>query len=101
MRVTVRVQSLQSGQHNQLVVVNILDANENAIYDSNVVGENIDFVLGYRDKMEVGPFTITIPRNAPRGTYTVLAGYREYPWEPLIAFRGATWAPPVKKIRIK
>ena len=101
LNVTVTVQSLQRGDHHQLVVVNLLDDDGNAIYDSHVVGEDIDFVLGHRGTKEVGPFQITIPRSVRPGSYIVMVGYREYPWEPLIAFQGDKWNPPETRINIR
>lgn len=100
-RVTVEVQNLQPGQRQQLVVLNILDSKEKAIFDSNLVKQNIDFVIGPNEKRTVGPFTFKIPSGTPRGTYTLLVGYREYPWEPLLQFQGAPWCPPVRTITIE
>ena len=101
LKISAKVQSLQTGEHHQLVVLNILDSNEKAIYDSHAVKEDIDFVMRYRQTRIVGPFTVTIPSNTRPGAYTVLVGYREYPWDPLIAFQGAKWCPPVKNIRVR
>jgi len=100
-RVRVEVQNLQRSEHHQLVVLNILDSAGKTIYDSHTVGQDIDFFIGYNNKKIVGPFTWTVPRNIQPGTYTLLVGYREHPWEPLIAFQGASWCLPVKAIFIK
>lgn len=100
-KVTVEVQSLQRGKHHQLVVVNILDSDGKAIYDSHSEDEDIDFVIGYRERKTVGPFFFKVPHNTRPGTYKIFTGYREYPWEPLITFQGDKWNPPVKKIIIK
>lgn len=98
--VTVKVLNLQRGQHRQLVVVNIVDSRGKAIYDSHQTGEDIDFVIGYREQKIVGPFTVRIPTSASRGTYYVLVGYREHPWDPLIQFRGTPSQPPVTRISV-
>ena len=101
LQVTVTVRNLEPGQHHQMVVLNLIDADEEAIYDSHKLDEDIDFVIEKDQTKGVGPFEIKIPGGAKPGLYTLLVGYREYPWEPLIAFQGATWCPPVGTIRIR
>lgn len=101
LKVTVMVESFQSGQHHQLVALNIISLDKNTIYDSHKMGTDIGFVIGSRERKTVGPFVVRIPSNARPGRYYVLAGYRQYPWEPLIAFRGTDWAPPQEIIRIR
>ena len=99
-RVNVEVQNLHGNRRHQLVVLNILDATEKAIYDSNLVKQNIEFLIGPGERRTVGPFTFKIPGGVPPGRYNLLVGYREYPWDPLIEFRGAKWCPPVRTIAI-
>ena len=66
-----------------------------------MTGEDRDFVIGPGEKKTVGPFRIRIPNDASRGRYHVLVGYREFPWEPLIEFKGTAWAPPEKIIKVR
>ena len=100
-RVWVEVESYQSGQRHHLVVLNILDKNERAIYDSHEVDEDIDFVIKRNERKRVGPFRFQWPLNTRRGTYSLLVGYRAYPWEPLLEFQGASWCPPVATVSVR
>ena len=101
LQVRIEVQNLQRGQHRQLVVLNILDSAGKTVYDSHPIGKDIEFSIGYNEKKVVGPFAWTVPSNLQPGTYTVLIGYREQPWDPLISFKGASWCPPEKTITIR
>ena len=98
--VKVEVQNLQGSQRHQLLALNIIDAAEKPIYDSNLVKQNIEFVIGPGERKTIGPFTFKIPSSVTPGTYNLLVGYREYPWDPLIEFKGAKWCPPIRTIRI-
>lgn len=99
-QVWVEVQNVQRSERRQLVVLNLLDG-ERAVYDSHERKQDIDITLKAGERRAAGPFRITLPTSLRRGSYTLLAGYREYPWEPLIAFQGASWCPPQHAIHVQ
>ena len=91
-----------------LVVLNILHG-EKTVYDSHKGkkssshkgDECLDTWIKPGSQQTIGPFTYEIPDNAEIGTYHVLAGLRDYPWEPLIVFRGARWCPPETTFEVR
>lgn len=100
-QVWVKVQSFQRGQKHHLVVLNIFDKNDRAIYDSHTVNEDIDFLISKNEVKTVGPFSYTWPSDLRRGVYRLFVGYRVHPWEPLIEFQGDKWHPPIRNVTLK
>lgn len=84
-----------------LVVFNVLYGDE-TVYDShhgkkshNHKGDEcLETWINAGVEQNIGPFVYQIPGHAKPGTYHVLAALREYPWEPVLMFRGARWCPP-------
>ena len=100
-RVWVTVRSNENGQRRHLVVLNILNKQGKAVYDSHLVSEDIDFLISKNEVKSIGPFSFTWPSNLPRGTYSLFIGYRVHPWEPLIEFQGDKWHPPIRTVSLK
>ncbi len=97
----VRIRNEGQEKAHFLVVVNVLYGDE-TVYDSHYGkkshshegDECLDAWVNAQAEQKIGPFVYQIPSHAKAGTYHVLAGLREYPWEPLLMFRGARWCPP-------
>lgn len=97
-QVWVEVQN-QGRARRQLIALNLVDAKEKAVYDSHAVGQDAIFDAAANERQRVS-FKFRLPANIRRGQFTLIAGYREFPWEPLIAFQGAAWCPPVRTLRV-
>ncbi len=107
-QVHIEIRNISSRSQHYLVALNIYRG-DRTIYDSHRAKEEqqhkgddcIEVIIKPRNTSRVGPFTYVIPPRTKKGVYEVLAGLRIYPWEPVIEFRGASWAPPRRTIRIK
>jgi len=100
LQIDVTVKNSQRGEHEQIVVLNILNSNDSTVYDSHAEDEDLSISMGYKERRTV-TFNYEIPSNLRRGRYTISISYREFPWEPLISSKGASECPPVKTITIK
>lgn len=97
----VRIRNEGQEKAHFLVVVNIMYG-DLSVYDSHhgkkshshEGDECLDIWINPNSEQKIGPFVYQIPNDAILGTYHVLVGLREYPWEPLIMFCGAQWCPP-------
>jgi len=92
--VYVDVRNPTSTQWHYLVAVEIHDPHGNKVYDSHPRGEDKDRYVSGGSSPTFGPYRYDLPKDAPTGTYHVLAGLRQYPWEPELAYRGESWCPP-------
>lgn len=99
--ITVGFSNPTTTTYHYLVALNIIDSNGNTIYDSHTVSEDKDGYVGPGQTAWFGSWWFTLPRNAPTGTYHVLAGLRLYPWDPELDYMGLSWCEPEKTFLVK
>jgi len=83
-----------------LVSVYVLDPNNNVVYDSQQVGQDMAGYVYGGQSVTWGPWQYTLSHDAPNGTYHVLACLKLYPWIQL-DFRGLSWCEPEETFLVK
>lgn len=104
----VRVENDSPKKHHYLLAFEVKGPNDIGIFDSHQGSidqthdndECIAFSVQSGESSVVGPFRVSLPKDAPVGTYHAFAGLRIHPWDPLVQFRGLEWCKPEEVFQV-
>ncbi len=108
LKVYVKIRNDGEEKAHFLVALNVLYGDD-TVYDSHHGkkshrhdgDECLDARIDAGVEKRIGPFVYRIPSDARTGTYHVLVGLRQYPWEPVLEYRGAPWCAPETTFEVR